>query len=65
MHKHITHLLSHGRELEYVERLVIHGRALVNIYDHAGFTSASEITLQIVSEFTLSERNVLSESENK
>lgn len=62
---YVTHLLSHGRELEHVQRLIIHRRALINVYNHTGWAPACEVALQIVSEFTLSERNMLSERTKK
>lgn len=60
-YKDVPHLLSYGRELEDIDCLIVHGGTLVNVYNHTGFAPAGKVSLQIVSEFTLSEWNVLSE----
>lgn len=52
--------MSYGGELEHIECLIIHGGALVDVYNHTGFAPARKVSLQIVSEFALSEWNVLS-----
>ena len=57
------HLLCHGRELEDVEGLVVHGGALVDVDHHADFPSATEEALQVVGQLTLSEGNVLEQPE--
>lgn len=53
------HLLCNSRELEDVEGFVVHGGALVDVDDHAGFAAAAEETLQVVGQLALPERNVL------
>lgn len=57
------HLLCHSRELEDVESLVIHGGTLVDVDDHAGFSSSTEEALQVVGQLTLPEGNVLKQPE--
>lgn len=62
MNKHnetCMNLLRHSRELEDVERLVVHGGALVDVDDHAGFTPTTEEALQVVGQLAFSEGNVL------
>lgn len=53
--------LCHGGEFQDVEGLVVHGRALVDVDDHAGFASTTEEALQVVSQLTFPEGNVLKE----
>ena len=57
------YLLGHSRELEDVEGLVVHGGALVDVDDHAGFPSATQEALQVVGQFALSEGNLLQQPE--
>lgn len=57
--KTTKHLLCNGRELEDVEGFVVHGGALVDVDDHAGFAAAAEEALQVVGQLALPEGNVL------
>lgn len=57
----MTDLLSHRRELEDVQGFIIHGGRLVDVYYHAGFSTAAEEALQVVCEFALSEGDMLLE----
>lgn len=61
----LTHkyLLCDSGELEDVESFVVHGGALVDIDDHAGFAAAAEEALQVVRQLALPERNVLQQPE--
>lgn len=51
--------MRNGRELEDVEGFVVHGGALVDVDDHAGFAAAAEEALQVVGQLALPEGNVL------
>lgn len=57
------HLLSHSREFEDVESLVVHGGTLVDVDDHAGFTSTTEEALQVVGQLAFPEGNMLEQPE--
>lgn len=59
------YLLRHGRELEDVERLVVHGGTLVDVYDHTSFTAATEETLKVVGQLALPEGNMLQQPGGK
>lgn len=61
--KTYEHLLCHSRELEDVEGLVVHGGALVDVDDHAGFTSTAEEALQVVGQLAFPEGNMLQQPE--
>lgn len=57
----LTDLLGHSGELEDVQGFIVHGSTLVDVNYHAGFSSAAEEALQVVSEFALSEGDMLLE----
>lgn len=59
------YLLCDGRELEDVESFVVHGGALVDIDDHAGFAAATEEALQVMRQLALPEGNVLQQPERE
>lgn len=61
--KTCLHLLCHGGELEDVEGLVVHGGTLVDVDDHAGFSSTTEEALQVVGQLAFPEGNVLKQPE--
>lgn len=54
-----ANLLSHSREFEDIQGFIIYWGTLVYVDDHAGFSTATEKTLQIMCEFALSEGDVL------
>lgn len=60
---YIMNLLGHGGELEDAERLVVHGGALVDVDDHAGFTPTAEKALKVMGQLALPEGDVLQQSE--
>ncbi len=59
------HPLCHSRELEDVESLVVHGGTLVDVHNHAGFTSTTEKALQVVSQLAFPEGNMLEQPVGK
>lgn len=61
--KMYKHLLCHSGEFEHVEGLVVHGGTLVDVDDHAGFTSAAEEALQVVGQLAFPEGNMLQQPE--
>lgn len=61
----VTHLLSHSREFEDVDRLIVYGCTLVDVDNHTGFASPAEKALQVVGQLTFSEGNMLKKPEKR